>query len=152
MGANVDPAIDITNDVIQSLLSRDLTIVAVTLPLVFSDVVTVDYATQDESAVAGLDYTAVLGTLSFAPGEITKTFEAPILGDQQYEQDELFTLSLSNPSNAELDLSGSVIEASFSILNDDSELSAPQVTFSQGVTDGQYIVQLYANDLANVSH
>ena len=35
--------------------------------------VTVHYATVDGTAVAGADYTAVSGTLSFAPGETRET-------------------------------------------------------------------------------
>src|SRR5262249_35138008 len=34
--------------------------------------VTVNYATADGSAVAGLDYTATAGTLTFAPGETSQ--------------------------------------------------------------------------------
>ena len=35
--------------------------------------VTVDYATADGTAVAGVDYTAASGTLTFAPGETSQT-------------------------------------------------------------------------------
>ena len=41
--------------------------------------VTVDYASSDGTAVAGADYTAVIGTLSFADGVTSQTFTIDIL-------------------------------------------------------------------------
>jgi hypothetical protein len=42
--------------------------------------VTVNYATQAGTAVAGVDYLAASGTLTFAPGETTKTITIEVLG------------------------------------------------------------------------
>ena len=57
---------------------------------------TVQYATSDKEAVAGTDYTATSGTLSFAQNELTKTINISVnnasLGDKR------FLLSLFNPS------------------------------------------------------
>ena len=58
----------------------------------------VDYASADISAMAGSDYTAVTGSLSFADGEISKTFSVDIIDDADYEGDETLSLSLSNPT------------------------------------------------------
>ncbi|MCB0033499.1 MAG: lamin tail domain-containing protein, partial [Anaerolineales bacterium] len=57
---------------------------------------TMDYATADGSATAGSDYTAVSGSLTFAPGETSKTITVDILADEDPEANETFTLSLSN--------------------------------------------------------
>ena len=57
---------------------------------------TVDYATADGSAVAGADYTATAGTLSFAPGEVAKTIAIPMAADALEEPAETLTLALSN--------------------------------------------------------
>jgi hypothetical protein len=62
--------------------------------------VTVQYATADGTAVAGVDYAAVAGTLTFPPGTVARTVPVPILGDVTDEDDETFTLDLSNPTNA----------------------------------------------------
>jgi hypothetical protein len=59
---------------------------------------TVNFATVDSYAIAGEDYVATSGTLTFAPGETTKTFTVQILADGLEEFDEDFYVSLSNPS------------------------------------------------------
>ena len=61
-------------------------------------IVTVDYATEDGTAIAGEDYVAVSGTLTFAAGQTTQSFSVPILNDGQVESGEIFTLILTNPS------------------------------------------------------
>jgi hypothetical protein len=65
-----------------------------------SSTVTVDYSTSDVSATAGADYTAVSGTLTFAPGETAKTIPVPITDDATAEPAETFSVNLSNPNLA----------------------------------------------------
>ena len=80
---------------------RDETIdFAVTLAPASPAAVTVDYATADGSATAGEDYTAASGTLTFAPGETSKTVALPVLDDAIDEGEETFTLILSAASGA----------------------------------------------------
>lgn len=62
--------------------------------------VTVDFATADGTAIAGEDYIATNGTLTFAPGENSKTIPVPVIGDYIIEPTETFTVNLSNPVNA----------------------------------------------------
>ena len=64
--------------------------------------VSVDVATSDLSANAGVDYTAVSQNLLFSPGETGKNINVPILSDALTEGTEKFNLILSNPSNATL--------------------------------------------------
>jgi hypothetical protein len=61
--------------------------------------VTVAYSTTDGTARAGLDYTAVAGTLTFAPGTTSASISVPILDDTLSEPVETFTLSVVNPTN-----------------------------------------------------
>ena len=66
----------------------------------------VDYATTNVSATAGLDYTATNGTLVFAVGETNQFIIVPILNDGLVEPAyETFTVTLSNPTNAVLESS-----------------------------------------------
>jgi CSLREA domain-containing protein len=64
--------------------------------------VTVSYATSDGSAIAGSDYTATSGTVTFAPGVTSQTINVPVSGDTTKEASETFTVSLSSPVNATL--------------------------------------------------
>jgi hypothetical protein len=68
---------------------------------------TVDFTTEDHPypdqpncAYAGQDYVATSGTLTFAPGETTKTFTVQILADNVAEYDEMLFIRLSNPSTS----------------------------------------------------
>ena len=95
-----------------------------------SGTVTVDYATQDDTAVAGTDYTATSGTLTFAPGQRErKTALVPIADDGEEDSGETFRLLLSNPTGSDADNGAAVLgdaEAVATILN--SEREAAQLT------------------------
>ena len=65
-----------------------------------SETVTVRYATVDDTAVAGSDYSRTTGTLRFDPNERTDTIRVPILQDSTAEPSESFTVELSNPNRA----------------------------------------------------
>lgn len=62
--------------------------------------VTVDVATEDQSAVAPDDYQATAATLTIAPGLTSTTIDVPVVGDDVPERDETFGLRLSNPSES----------------------------------------------------
>ena len=67
-----------------------------------NNAVTVDFTTTNVTATAGADYSATNGTLSFAPGETSKTFTLDIGEDDTQEATELLRVVLSNPSDARL--------------------------------------------------
>ena len=75
---------------------------AVTLNRAAAHAVSVDYATEDDTATAGSDYTATSGTLTFAAGETAKTVSVPVLDDAVDEGREVMRLLLSNPRGAYL--------------------------------------------------
>jgi hypothetical protein len=61
--------------------------------------VTVNYATQDGTAVAGSDYTAANGTFSWSDGDFAdRLISIAITSDSNVEPDETFTLNLSAPA------------------------------------------------------
>jgi hypothetical protein len=62
--------------------------------------VTVDWATGDGSAMAGSDYIASSGTITFPAGTTSQTVSVAILGDTEPEPFETFYLNLSNPVDA----------------------------------------------------
>ena len=73
---------------------------AVTLDRTRDREVTVKYATSDDTATQGDDYTGVSGTLRFAAGETTKTVSVPVLDDAHDEGSETLILTLSNAMGA----------------------------------------------------
>lgn len=64
---------------------------------------TISYQTENSTALSGSDYTAASGTLTFAPGEASKTFAVHITHDSQSnEGDETVKLTIMNPTGAVL--------------------------------------------------
>jgi Leucine-rich repeat (LRR) protein len=63
--------------------------------------VSIDYATSDDTAKAGSDYTDTSGTLDWNDGDdADKTFSVDITDDTQQENDETFIVSLGNPTGS----------------------------------------------------
>jgi Calx-beta domain/Beta-propeller repeat len=76
----------------------------VSLSAASSDPVTVAWVTADGTAAAGSDYVGVPPTtLTFAPGETSKTVTVPVTGDTVSESDETFFVNLSAATNATID-------------------------------------------------
>jgi uncharacterized repeat protein (TIGR02543 family) len=78
--------------------------------------VTVDYATDDGTALSGEDYTARSGSLTFSGSLTAQTITVPVHGDTDPEPDETFSVLLSNPSHGAV----SDGEAVGTIIDDDS--------------------------------
>ena len=60
--------------------------------------VSVTYTTANGTASSGSDYTEESGSLIYQEGETAKTIVIPILDDSDFEGDETFTVTLSNPT------------------------------------------------------
>src|SRR5262249_24922806 len=61
-----------------------------------ADSYSVSYSTQDGTAKAGVDYTETSGVVTFIAGELSKTIDIPTLNDTVDEDNETFTVVLSN--------------------------------------------------------
>jgi hypothetical protein len=61
---------------------------------------TMSYHTQDGTAHAGVDYVAVSGTLTFAPGTTEATLQVPVIPDQLVEATESFSMLLGGSMGA----------------------------------------------------
>ncbi|MEO8035406.1 MAG: IPTL-CTERM sorting domain-containing protein, partial [Acidobacteriota bacterium] len=94
--------------------------------------VTVNYATADATAVAGSDYSATSGTLTFGPGVLSQSFTIPILNDSINEAMETFTVTITNPTGGATLLAPTV--ATVWIVDDDPlpALSINNVTQAEG--------------------
>lgn len=103
----------------------------------------VDYTTIDDTAVAGSDYTATSGTLIFEPGETVKSIFVPVHADEEPEENELLSVQLSNPVDAEIETA----EAPAAILDDDTPptivvLPGRTLEGDNGTTEADFAVSL----------
>ena len=149
----------INNDPIPSFAINDVTIsegnsgtknaiFTVNLSAARGKTTTVNFATANGTATAGSDYTATSGTLTFAPGETTKTIAVPIIGDTVVESNETFTVKLSGATNATIADTQGVA----TITNDDITPGLPQLSINDvtktegdsGTTNATFTVRLSA--------
>ncbi len=84
----------------------------------------VDYATSDGTAEAGKDYTSVTDKLKIPAGQKNGTINVDVAGDNVYEENETFKLSLSSAEGADIDSSKGT--ASCTIKDNDT---IPSLTF-----------------------
>ena len=104
----------------------------VTVPATYERT-TVDWATSDGTATAGEDYTAASGTLVFEVGDTSKTIRVALTDDTATEGDETFTVTLSNPTVAQLGDSSAI----GTIQDNDVRESVTIINVSDGVYEGQ---------------
>ncbi len=95
---------------------------AVTLTQPSTKEVTVNWLTEDGNAVAGQDYVAGNGTLTFAVGEVAKTITVELIDDEVAEPIENFGVTLREARNAEI-----LVFLGFGTIIDDD---APPVTIA----------------------
>ncbi|HKA05881.1 MAG TPA: Calx-beta domain-containing protein, partial [Gemmataceae bacterium] len=89
----------------------------VTLSAAYDQPVTMSFSTANGTATTSdNDYVAKTGTLTFAPGETTKTITIEVKGDSKKEADETFYLDLSGLSSNALFTKS---RGAGTILNDD---------------------------------
>ncbi len=96
--------------------------------------VTVDFATADGTALAGIDYVATSGRLVFPPGSTTQFVRVPIPGDIFAEPYKQFFVNYSNPTEASLIQTQGV----WTIGNDDRLTLPPgfsATVFASGLTN-----------------
>ncbi|MBE7500984.1 MAG: PKD domain-containing protein [Verrucomicrobiales bacterium] len=80
-------------------------------------VVTVDYATRDGTAIAGQDYVAAAGTLTFDAGVVERSFTVAVVDNPVVEPDKTVRLELSNPQGGAV--LGSLATATLTITDND---------------------------------
>jgi len=102
--------------------------VRVSLDAPTNKTVTVNYGTANVTALAGSDYVAASGTLTFAPGETGNTVRVAVKGDRLGEGNETFSVKLQAAKNAHVaDRQGVV-----TIVDDEPRVSISDVSASEG--------------------
>jgi len=103
--------------------------------------ITVNFATADVTTTAGSDYSPTSGTLTFSPGQLSRTLSIPVRGDTNVEaHQETFTLNLSTPTNATVTTSS----ATGFIKNDDHlpstyDIVATTATIPEGAAPNTFL-------------
>jgi chitinase len=112
-----NPAISISDvSLAEGGAGRTAFVFTVSLSEASSREVSVKYGTANGSAKTGSgDFVAKSGTLTFRPGETTKTITVWVNGDAQWELDERFFVNLSRARNATI----ADAQGVGAILNDD---------------------------------
>ena len=100
----------------------------VSLSKASTQAVTVQYATANGTALAGSDYSAVSGAITFAPGETSKTIAVPVTRDLIAEGTETFSLQLASPSGATL-----ARTSALATIQDDDTTTPPPVPPSASI-------------------
>jgi len=94
------PTVSVNDVTVSEAAGNAVFTVTVSQPSAFQ--ITVNYATADQSAWAGKDYTARTGTLIIPPLAASATISVPVLEDARAELAETFLITLSAPVNATL--------------------------------------------------
>ncbi|MEC4987821.1 MAG: Calx-beta domain-containing protein, partial [Oscillatoria sp. PMC 1068.18] len=114
----------------------------VTLDTASSQEITVNFATNDGSAISPDDYTSDTGSVTFAAGETIATITIPVINDTLDENNETFSVSLSNADNAAIaDDTGTA-----TIVDDDvtsAIVSISPATISQNEGDSGTTLYIY---------
>ena len=114
--------------------------ITVVLDAASAQTVTVGYATTDGTAVAGVDYNTATGTLTFIPGETSKTFTVGIIDDAIQDGTKSLNLALTNPTNAILGLQTA---ATLIIVDDDSTtVQFNAATYSVNEATGEAVIEV----------
>ncbi len=71
-------------------------VVTVTLPYTSTSIISVDYATANDTATAGVDYLATSGSLNIPAGQLAGTVSIPILNNNVFTLDRFFVFRLNS--------------------------------------------------------
>ncbi len=113
----------------------------VTLDAASGQTVTVNYATADGTATQPADYTNTAGTLTFTPGQTTRTITVPVIGETIPEANETFFVNLSGATNATISDNQGV----GTITNDDVPVTVSPGTLPNGTVATAYSQALSAS-------
>ncbi|MCA9014509.1 MAG: hypothetical protein KDA77_04175, partial [Planctomycetaceae bacterium] len=117
--------------------------VTVSLDQALTTVLTVDFTTADDSASSPSDYQAFSGTLTFNPGETSKSFNVSIIDSDLTELDESFLINLSNPQASGYQITLTDSQAKVTIIDDDqSVISISDMTVDESAGTATLTVSL----------
>ncbi|QDT97284.1 Calx-beta domain-containing protein [Gimesia aquarii] len=149
---NSEATVTILNDDQSTLSINDITVnefdgtasVVVSLDNPIDTEVSFDFLIFDETANNPDDYLAASGSMTFAPGELSKTINVPIVDSNLVESTETFLVSLSNIQTTSSNLIVSDTLAKVRILDDDQAIvSIDDVSVNEN--DGTAMISVSLN-------
>ncbi len=117
-----------------------------TLSTASTESVTVTFTTANGTATAGSDYQTASSTVTFAPGETSKTVSVMVIGDRVGEPNETFMVNLSGATG------GAVItddQGVGTIVDDEPRISISDVAKKEG-NSGTHRVRLHRHSLGRL--
>jgi hypothetical protein len=146
LGASTPPSLSINNVSVNDGASGATAAFKVTLSKASATAVTVAYATANATAVAGTDYKATSGTLTFPAGALSESINVPINPDTTAKANLTFSVNLSNATGATLGTAsgtGTIVDtiappapsgasASFQVTSDWGTGFGGQITIANG--------------------
>jgi hypothetical protein len=113
----------------------------------------IQYLTADGTCVAGECYEAVSGSVTFAPGETTKSVQVPIVDNDRREADEFrsFTFALQGSNLGES--AGAITTTTVKVFNDDPDRGVAQfVTLNTSAGESTGPARLTVMRTGNTEH
>jgi len=138
-GSDIIPSISISDAIVTEGNSGTVNAsFQVNLAAPSSQPVTISFSTANRTASAGVDYESTSGTLTFDPGETTKTITVVVNGNSTLELDKTFVVNLTSATNAFIAHG----QAVGTIVNDDGPLpkTLANISSRSGVLTGNNVM------------
>jgi uncharacterized repeat protein (TIGR01451 family)/uncharacterized delta-60 repeat protein len=110
-------------------------------------IVSVNYATSNGTAQAGVDYVPAAGLLTFSNGVALQTFSVTIISNRLVQGDRAFTVSLLNPSPGTQLIPPSI--ASVTITDNISGLSFSSPAYTIAENGGHATISVFRSNFTN---
>jgi hypothetical protein len=140
MNGGTATGIIVNDDAMPTISISDLTVTegtgsstdaifTVTLSAASGQTVSANFSMSDGTANNPTDYQGFTGTVTFPPGQTTKTITVKVVGDDIDEADETFQLTLGTPTNA---IAGKLVSDATIVDDDNSTLSVADSSVTEG--------------------
>ena len=123
-------SLDLSTNVTEGSVGNTAVSAAFHLAPASGKTVTISYATSNDTAIAGSDYQAANGTVTFNPGQTNATAPLTILADRLHENTESFFVQITSVTNANLGNSTETIT-----IFDDDRIPAIEI-LDTGIIEG----------------
>jgi hypothetical protein len=145
---DVDTGLSFTTNSSSVFKNAGSAVISVVCSNTNAEPVSVNYATANGTAVAGTDYTATNGTLTFSNGVSIQTFSVRVINNSLINGNHAFGVSLSSPTgNGRL---VSPTQQTVTIVDSNSGLNLSSASYTVLKTSGMAVITVYRTDNTNI--